>query len=374
MNFDFSDDQKMLRDQARKMLNDRCQLSEVRRIFVDDDSYSKQSWQGLAELGAMGAAIPEAYQGAGLSTLELCVIAEELGRALAPVPFASSIYLAAEAIKIAGSEAQKKNWLPKLASGEAIGTFAIAESASTKGASSAPDKIQTSFDGSALSGVKKPVPDGISADIAIVAATTSSGLVLTLAELSGTKRTLVKTLDPTREHAQIQFERSPAEPLSSGPFDDGESLLNHLLDRAAILYAFEQLGGADAALDFACAYANQRYAFGRPIGSFQAIKHKLADAYILNQLARSNCYYAAMILADDSPDLPAAAAAARLAASKAFVYVAQENVQTHGGVGFTWESDCQFFYRRAKLLALTLGGQRRWEERLVSNLEKRNVA
>ena len=371
MNFDFSDDQKLLRDQTRKFLENNCSLAQVREVFLDENiPYDKKVWQGLAELGVLGASIPEQYEGAGLGMLELCVVAEECGRAIAPTPFSSSVYLATEAIKLAASDAQKQKWLPKLAKGEAIGTFAFAEPST--------HELKTIFDGKTLSGEKKPVADGGVADIAVVVAKQGGELALVLAELDKAKRTPIATIDPTRKHATLAFNNTPAEKLEStsgaGDSGAGEDTLSQLLDRAAILMAFEQLGGADRALEFARDYANERYAFGRPIGSFQAIKHKLADAYILNQVARSNCYYAAMILNDDNGDTPSAAAAARLAASEAFMYIAQENVQTHGGVGFTWEADTQFFYRRAKLLALALGGKPQWQERLVNELEKRNAA
>ena len=376
MNFDFSDDQKLLRDQTRKFLENNCSLAQVREVFLDENiPYDKKVWQGLAELGVLGASIPEQYEGAGLGMLELCVVAEECGRAIAPTPFSSSVYLATEAIKLAASDAQKQKWLPKLAKGEAIGTFAFAEPST--------HELKTIFDGKTLSGEKKPVADGGVADIAVVVAKQGGELVLVLAELGKANSTPpiatpIATIDPTRKHATLAFNNTPAEKLESATgasaSGEGEDTLSQLLDRAAILMAFEQLGGADRALEFARDYANERYAFGRPIGSFQAIKHKLADAYILNQVARSNCYYAAMILNDDNGDLPSAAAAARLAASEAFMYIAQENVQAHGGVGFTWEADTQFFYRRAKLLALALGGKPQWQERLVNELEKRNAA
>ncbi len=370
MDFDFSGDQKMLRDQTRKFLDDKCTFAELRGVFEGGEPYHRPTWDGLAALGVMGADIPEQYGGLGLGALELCVTAEEIGRALAPVPFSSSIYLASQALQLAAPDEIKKTWLPKISSGKAIGTFALAEGA----AQPLPSKMKTMFDGQTLSGEKSPVPDGGEADFAIIGAQSADGFVLTFAELKGCQRKELKTIDPTRAHASIALDKQPATLLTSDAHHDGEALLAHLLDRAAVLFAFEQLGGADAALDFARDYANERYAFGRPIGSFQAIKHKLADAYVRNQLARSNCYYAAMMLADDDPELPAAAAGARLAATDAFVFAAQENIQTHGGAGFTWESDCQFFYRRAGLLALTIGASRSWREKLVAALEKRNVA
>ena len=185
-------------------------------------------------------------------------------------------------------------------------------------------------------------------------------------------RDSIHTIDPTRSHATVTLQDADAEPLGSGDAD--WTVIERLRDRAAVLLAFEQLGGADAALEMATEYAKNRYAFGRPIGSFQAIKHKLADAFILNDLARSNCYFAAWALSADADELPIAAASARIAATEAFEYIAAENIQTHGGIGFTWESDCQLYYRRSKLLALTLGGVRDWKHRLIDQLEHRTTA
>ncbi len=369
MNFDFSDEQKMLQEQVRKYLADACPTSRVREVFEGGETHAPEIWSGLAKLGCMGAAIPEKHGGLGLGTLELCVIAEELGRALAPAPFSSSICLAAEAIKLGGSEETQNAWLPKLASGETIGALALAEGPHA----AVPKLIKTRLEGGKLHGQKWPVADGMCAHIAIAAARDKSKLILGIVDLTGpgVSREAVETIDPSRGHADIRFAGAPFTPLEGEK--GGEELLGHLLDRAAVLTAFEQIGGAEAALDMACDYARQRYAFGRQIGSFQAIKHKLADAYIKNQLARANAYYAAMTLAEDGADLPAAAASARVSATEAFTYAAQENVQTHGGIGFTWESDCQFFYRRARLLALSLGAPLRWRERLVRALEIRNA-
>src|SRR6202034_675401 len=163
----------------------------------------------------------------------------------------------------------------------------------------------------------------------------------------------------------------PAERL--GEAGEGLSLAEALLERAAVLLAFEQLGGADRALEMAKGYALERYAFGRPIGGYQAIKHKLADMYVKNELARSNAYYGAWALASDAAELPLAAAAARVAATEAFHLASKENIQTHGGMGFTWEVDCHLYYRRSKHLALTLGSAPWWQDRLITELEARNA-
>jgi len=374
MNFDFSDDQKMLKDQARKFLDDKCTLADVREILESDASHDDAVWQGLCELGFAGAAVPEAYGGLGLGALELCVLAEELGRCVAPVPFSSSIYLAAEALKLFGSEEQKLTWLPKIASGEIIGTIAATEGAQAP----SPNSVKSKFSNGKLSGTKIPVADGETASVAIVLVNTGGSgeqaLSLAVVDLTDASvtRSPVNTIDPTRGHAEIIFDNTPAELL--GNEGEGWSAYKRVEAGAAVLVAFEQVGGAEAALNMAKEYALDRYAFGRQIGSYQAIKHKLADMYVKLELARSNCYYGAMALSSDASDLEIAAATARIAATEAYRFAAQENIQTHGGIGFTWEANPQFHYRRSKLLALSLGSASRWKDRLISELEKSNVA
>ena len=369
MNFDFSDDQKVLRDQAKKFLGQQASSARVRRILESDAPYDVELWRGMAENGWQGTAIPEQFGGAGFGHLELCVIAEELGRSLAPTPFSSSVYLATEALLLAGTDAQKKTWLPKLALGEAIGCFALAEGPKAV----TPKSVTTRLKDAKVSGTKTPVADGDVADFAVVAARTADGagsdtLSLALVDLKGpgVKRTTVKTVDPTRSHATLVFDNAPAEPL--GATGQGWPLVRTVLDRAAVLVAFEQVGGAQAALDMAREYAMGRFAFGRPIASFQAIKHKLVDMYVATELARSNAYYAAWALSTGARELPVAAAAARISATEAFWLAAKENIQTHGGMGFTWEFDCHLYYRRAKLLALSLGSARRWKHELITRL------
>lgn len=371
MNLDFSDDQKMLKEQVRKFLADKSPFTVTRRILNAEgaEPYAKEVWQGLVDMGLTGAAVPEAYGGLGLGALELCVIAEELGRSVAAVPFSSSIYLAAEALKLYGSEAQKQQWLTKLASGEAIGTLAVSEG--TFAAS--PRNIKTSFAGGKVSGEKLPVPDGDIADVAIVLVNAGGKPALAIVDLSANvEKEVLRTIDPTRSHARLTFRDAPAELL--GEQGDGWAALTRVLDGAAVLFAFEQVGGAEAALEQARDYALERYAFGRLIGSYQAIKHKLADMYVKKELAKSNAYFGAMMLNDQGAELAEAAAASRIAASEAYVFAAQENVQTHGGIGFTWEADTQFHYRRAKLLALTIGSSAQWKEKLVRQLEAKNAA
>jgi acyl-CoA dehydrogenase len=369
MNFDFSDDLKALREQARKFLRERSPRAAVRRVLEGPEPYDKGLWNEIVAMGWTGAAISEAYGGVGLGHLGLCVLAEELGGALAPVPFSSSVYLATEAILAGGSEAQKRAWLPKLASGAVIGTLALAEGAGRADVR----KLRTVLRNGVLSGEKLPVPDGDVADFAVVAAQGERGPALALVNLTaaGVSRTPVHTLDPTRSHARIAFNDAPAEVL--GTTGEGEALLRRVQDRAAVLFAFEQVGGAQRSLEMARDYALERYAFGRPIGSFQAIKHKLADVYVATELARSNAYYGAWALARNAPELPVAAATARVSATEAFFLAAKENIQVHGGMGYTWEFDCHLYYRRAKLLALGLGSTRLWKDRLITQLETANA-
>ncbi|MEM1434257.1 MAG: acyl-CoA dehydrogenase family protein [Pseudomonadota bacterium] len=372
MNFEFSEEQLLLRDQARGLLNDACSPDVVRRILDTDEKYAQDLWATVAEMGWTAAAIPEELGGLGLSYLELAVIAEELGRVAAPIPFSSSVYLATEALLLAGSEKQKEHWLPRLASGEVIGTLAYAEGLGQP----SPARFETTLSGGQLSGAKPAVADGCCADLIVVVAKCDGGdgaqLCLVEKGASGFKAETVTTVDPTRAHANLTFTNVEADPL--GAAGEGWTLLNRLLDRAAVLFAWEQLGGAEACLEMAKEYALGRYAFGRPIASYQAIKHKLADMYVKNTLARSNAYFGAWALSTNAPELPLAAATARVGSTQAYYYASKENIQTHGGMGYTWEFDCQFYYRRSKLLAVTLGSEALWQQRLIDATETADVA
>ncbi len=365
MNFDFSDDQKLLKEQVRKFLADKCPAKVVRRVLDGNESFADEVWKGLVDLGVPGVGIPEEYGGLGLSPLELCVVAEEIGRAAAPVPFDTSVVLATEALKLAGSDAQKKKWLPLLAEGKAIGTLAVAEGPQPP----KPRNVLTTFGAGRLNGRKVPVADGEAATFAIVVAKTS--LVLVDLGQKSVARKRVETIDPARKHCELTFNDATAELL--GGEGEGWRLLERLYDAAAIYFAFAQVGGAEAAMWMARDYALQRQAFGRAIGSYQAIKHKLADCYVKLELARSNAYYGAMMLSEGGADLAVAAAAARIAATEAYDFASKENIQTHGGIGFTWEADTQFHYRRARLMALSIGGPMAWKDKLVTRLEQKNV-
>src|SRR5579872_208789 len=375
MNFDFSDEQKQLRESARKFLAEKCPPKAVRAVIDGKAPYDRPLWKGLAEMGFLGVAIPESYGGAGAGHLELCVIAEEMGRALAPVPFSSTVYLAVEALLLAGSEAQKQKWLALVASGEAIGTLALFEDSGNP----SPRAIKLTASEGVLNGAKRPVPDGVIADFTIVAARTGSSgrdtdisLFLVDMKAEGVAARVLDNIDPSRGQAEVTFKNCRAEPL--GAAGEGWSILSQVLDRAAVLTAFEQVGGADRVLEMGRDYALDRMAFGRPIGSFQAIKHMLADMYVSATLARSNCYYGAWALSTNAGELPEAAAAARISATQAFQHCAKNNIQVHGGMGFTWEFDCHLYYRRANATALSLGSMSYWEDALIERMRKRNAA
>lgn len=371
MNFDYTDDQKALKDEARRFLSDVSPLTVARGVLENPGAgYDQALWGRIVEQGWCGAAIPESYGGFEFGYVELCALAEELGRAVAPVPFASSIYQFAEGLLQVGSESQKTELLPQVSAGEIIGTIAFSEG---PGALSA-DRIETRFDNGRLTGTKLPVTDGMAAGRAIVLARAGDGTGLFITELTGegVTREALSTVDPTRGAARLNFDGAHAEPLGNG--GDGLVQLSRIHDRAAILMAFEQVGGADRCLEMARDYALERYAFGRPIGSYQAIKHKLADVFVANEVARANAYYGAWALSSDAHELPVAAAAARVAASSAYWLAAKESIQTHGGIGFTWEADCHLFYRRARHLQLAIGAPKGWKRRLTDGLEQRIAA
>jgi alkylation response protein AidB-like acyl-CoA dehydrogenase len=368
VNFDYTDDQKALKEEARRFLTAASPLTVARAVLESPgDGYDKALWARIVEQGWCGAAIPEAYGGLGLGYVELCALAEELGRAVAPIPFASSIYFFAEALLLAGSEEQKAALLPLAASGELIGTLAVSEGPGAP----AEGEIATHYENGTVTGVKLPVVDGMAAGRAVVLAQGEAGPGLYLVDLLGpdVSRQAVSTIDPTRGSARISFAGAPAELL--GEPGKGFELLARVQERGAILLAFEQLGGADRCLEMARDYALERYAFGRPIGSYQAIKHKLADVFVKNEVARANAYYGAWALSTDAPELPLAAAAARVAGCAAYWLASKEMIQTYGGIGVTWEADCHFFFRRARHLGLVIGAPREWKRRLAARLEER---
>lgn len=345
-------------------------MDSVRDYLAGDQAEVSPLWHEMSELGWQGVAIPEAFGGLGMGYLELCVLAEELGRVVAPVPFASSIYLAAEAILRFGSKAQQDKYLPGLASGQIIGTVAWAEAEHVAGASESVERVQMR-DGY-LNGAMWPVPFGALADIAVLGVRNAQAeLELVITELNpsaGASRATITRLplnsvDPSQANVRLNFSRHPAESL--GDTAHGGVALEDLLNRAAVVMSFEQVGGADRCREMAIEHVLQRSTFGRTVGSYQAVKHKLAMMYARNELARSNAFYGAWALSADSEELPIAASAARVSASESLEFATREGLHLHGGMGFTWEVDCHLYLKRSRELALRLGSIRRWKEKLV---------
>lgn len=351
MDFDLSEEQKMLAEQARGLLAERTPYDHLRRLIDGQAEWDEPLWRELGEMGFLGANIPERFGGLGLGELDLGVIAQELGRAGAAVPFSSSIVLAADAIARAGSEAQQAAWLPRLASGEVVACFASAE-----GPGPLLGQGLTFADGK-LTGSKHPVADAGVANVAVVQV--GGSLALVALDQPGVTRTRLDSFDQLRPHYRIDFAGAEAELLP------GRGLIPTLLDRAAVQGAFEAVGAAEACLAMALGYVKDRQMFGRSLSSYQAIKHKLADMAVGIELAKSNAYYAGWAAGHAPDDLPAAAAAARLSALKALEFAARENLQVHGGIGYTFEANCHFYYRRERLLAVNLGPRGYWADRLL---------
>ncbi|MEQ8263952.1 acyl-CoA dehydrogenase family protein [Pseudohaliea sp.] len=365
MNLDFSEEQKQLRDTVRAYLSDHAPMERARTVLESGTGIDRELWTVAGEMGWLGVTIPEAYGGCGFGSLELAVVAEELGRAISPVPVSSSIYLACEAILRGGSEEQQERYLPKLASGELIGTFALAEA----GGVTAPATMQATLRDGRLYGTKVNVPDGLIADFATFVARDESGEVcvgIVDFDQPAVSRHALPVFDRTKPAATVEFSGASVDLMK--PAAGGEDFVADLLDHGVLFTAFEQLGGAQACLEMARDYSLERFAFGRPIGSYQAMKHRMADMFVKTEIARSNCYYGAWAVSSAKEEMPIAACVARISASDAFEFCAQENLHVHGGVGCTWEYDCHLYLRRAKALEQSFGRSGGWKERLASRL------
>lgn len=360
MNLDFSEEQNALGEELRRLLAARSGLGGARDALEGRAMFDAALWRELGQLGWLSVAMPTASGGQDLGAEMLCRVAEEIGRSMAALPFLSSIGIVADAIGRLGTDEQKQRLLGGLATGDRIGAFAIAERAGPLRA----EAIAARVAGSALTGTKIAVSDGMVADLLLVVAVDQDGPGLFLVDASATGRTPSAGVDPAHGPATIRFDAAPAERLGSGGWDG----IADLLDRAAVPVAFAQIGAADAALAMATAYATDRRAFGRQIGAFQAIKHKLADVWIANELARANAYHAAWALGRDDAVLPLAAATARVSATEALERAARELIQVHGGIAVTWDHDAHLFYRRGQHLGLMLGGLREWQHRLTGRL------
>src|SRR5579883_1084888 len=356
LNFALSEEQEELRRSVRRFLEDKSPISEVRRLMETTDGYDPAVWAQMgSELGLQGLAIPERYGGSGFSFVELVVVFEEMGRALLCAPYFSTVGLAASCLLSCEDEGAKADLLPGLASGSTVATLALTEDAGRWDEQGIGLAATPSGGGWALDGHKTYVVDGHVADLVLVAARAPRGVSLFAVDKQapGLTRTPLATLDQTRKQARLEFSGTPARLVG----DEGGAweVLSRTLDLAAVALAAEQVGGAQRCLDMSVEYAKVRIQFGRPIGSFQAIKHKCADMLLEVESAKSAAYYAGWAAAEGSDELPAVASLAKSYCSEAYFPAAAENIQIHGGIGFTWEHDAHLYFKRAKSSELMLG-------------------
>lgn len=377
MHFAFTEEQEELRSQARGFLAEFSSSEQVRKAMASETGYDPELWGRIsAELGWTAVVVPEEYGGLGLSHVELVALMEEMGAALLCAPFLSSVCLAGNALALGGSEAQKREHLPGIADGSTIGTLAYMESNGRPDASGIEALARRDGGDFVLTGSKSFVLDGHTAGLLVVAARRpgSSGeegisLFVVSSDRSGLERRLLPTMDQTRKQAEVLLKevRVPASALM-GEEGEGWRILSGTLDLAAVAVAAEQVGGAQRCLDMSVAYAKERVQFGRPIGSFQAIKHKCADMMVEVESARSASYYAGWAASQGTEDLPLAAALAKAFCSDAYFRCAAQSLQIHGGVGFTWEYDVHLYFKRAKSSEILFGSPAYHRERVARRI------
>jgi alkylation response protein AidB-like acyl-CoA dehydrogenase len=355
MNFGFTDEQNELRRVVRSFFESKADEAQVRRHMESPRGYDPLLWDQMSdELGLVGLAIPEAFGGQGFTFVELGVVAEELGRALVPSPYFASAVLASSALLGSGDDAAQRRYLPDIAAGATIASLAVTEESGRWEARAIQARARETADGWVLDGAKTYVLDGCSADVLLVAAQTDSGLSLFAVDrFDSVARRALSTLDQTRKQSRIEFSATPASLV--GREGGAESVLRTTLALGCAALAAEQVGGAQRCLEMAVAYAKARRQFGKPIGSFQAIRHKCADVFLDIECARGAAYYAVRAAARRSPELPAVASLAKACSSEAYARAAAANIQIHGGIGFTWEHPAHLYFKRAQSSGHLLG-------------------
>ena len=358
MNFAFSEEQEFLRETARRFLDDKCPSETTRALMESDSGFDDAMWNEFAEMGWLAMAIPEEYGGAGYSFLETSVLLEEMGRSLVPAPFLSTVILGVGVVLAAGTEAQKVAVLGEVAAGSRRLALAVTEVSGRWDAAGVEMAAAPSEAGYVLNGAKHFVIDGHTAHSLIVAARVQEEITLFLVDANtpGVEATVVDSMDQTRKLATVTFD--DVEVLSSdvlGVIGGGWDIVEQVYRTGAVALAVESVGGAQCALDMAVEYAKVRMQFGRPIGSFQAVKHKCADMLVAVESAKSAAYYAAWAVSADSEELAVVAPLAKAYCTEAYFLAASENIQIHGGIGFTWEHDAHLYFKRAKSGELLLG-------------------
>jgi len=356
MNFAFTEEQEELRKTVRQFLDAKSPEAAVREQMETENGFDAAVWSQMGEqMGLQGLIVPEEFGGSGYSYVELGIVLEEMGRALLCAPFFSTVVLAANTLIHSGDDAAKAAHLPGIAAGETIATLAFTEPSGKWDESGITMQATGSGSDWTLTGTKMFVLDGATANLIIVAARTPGGVSLfTVAgDAAGLTRTSLSTMDQTRKQAKLEFASTPATLL--GAEGKGWDVLNTVLDLAAVGLAAEQVGGAQKVLEMAVEYAKVRVQFGRPIGSFQAIKHKCADMLLEVESAKSAAYYGMWCAAEMNDELPSVASLAKAYCSEAYFHATAENIQIHGGIGFTWEHPAHLYFKRAKSSELLFG-------------------
>jgi len=368
MMFEFSDEHEELRRTVRAFLEKESEESRVRELMADESGFDPALWSRMAEeLGIVGLIVDEVHGGAGFGTVELAIVMEEMGRALLCAPFLGSAVLATSALELAADEAAQKELLPPLAAGERVGTLAWSEAGDPWSLDAVALEAKAAGDGFTLTGEKVHVLDGhVAHDLLVVARADG---VLSLfhvdAAAEGVTRTATSPLDPTRKLATVRFDATPARRVARG---DAKAGLERALARTITALAAEQLGGVQRVLEMATDYAKTRLQFGRPIGSYQAIKHKCADMLVAVEMARSAAYNAAFSDESDVEGTAVAAAMAKSYCSEAYFHAANDNIQIHGGMGFTWEHNAHLYFKRARASAELFGSPILHRERVAASL------
>jgi alkylation response protein AidB-like acyl-CoA dehydrogenase len=369
VNFAFDADQEALRASVRRFLEDKSSEPEVRRLMETDDGYDRDVWHQMAgQLGLQGLAVPEEFGGAGFGFVELTVVFEEMGRRLLCAPYFSTVAMAVPLLLALDDPEANGQYLPGIADGSTVATVALAESSGSWDPAAVEVAAAQAGQAWTITGEKHYVIDAHVADVIFVVAASSGGLSVFAVDRSaeGLAVELASTMDKTRKLARLTFDATPARLVGL----DGAAapVVDRMLDLAAVALAAEQVGGAQQALEIAVDYAKLRVQFARPIGSFQAIKHKCADMLLGVESAKSAAYYAGWAASQDDPELPVLASVAKSYCSEVYVQVAGENIQIHGGIGFTWEASPHLYFKRAKSSALLLGSPAQHRDQLLQRL------
>ncbi|HKW95422.1 MAG TPA: acyl-CoA dehydrogenase family protein [Methylomirabilota bacterium] len=373
MNFGFNDEQELLRSTARKFFENEVASETVRRLMETPEGMSRELWAKIAEQGWLGLVFPDQYDGMGLGLVDMVVLMEEMGRAVVPGPYFSAVLLGGLAIMEAGTEAQKKEWLPKIAAGERRVALAWMEPSAQLGPAGIALTGVEKGGRYTLSGSKLFVHDAHTADALVVAARTRPGagadgvsLFLVPKGTSGLAVTLLPTMDQTRKLCEVSCsDVAVGADALLGQAHAGWAPLARVLDRATVALCAEMCGGAQKVLDMTVEYAKIRQAFGRPIGSYQGVKHRAADMLVDVENSKSITYYAAWALDEGVAEAPLAVSMAKAYVSDAYRRVAAAGIQLHGGIGFTWEHDLHLYFKRAKGSEFTFGDATHHRERVA---------